>query len=272
MPELPEVEIVRRGLEVELTGRRIAEVVVRNANMRWGISSALPQQLTGRRIVRVTRRAKYLLLECDGGTLILHLGMSGSVRILRSPRDASKHDHFDLVLDDGVTLRLKDARRFGAVLWHPSDAREHKLLASLGMEPLSAEFNGKSLYLKTRSRKAAIKQVLMDSKVVVGVGNIYASEALFRAGINPKTPASRIGFARCSRLAEAVRETLDSAIRAGGSTLRDFADERGRMGYFQSRASVYAREGEACRRCGTAIRRIVQCGRSTYYCPRCQRR
>ena len=271
MPELPEVEVVRRGLEPHLAGRRIARAVVRNAKMRWGIADSLPQELAGCSIVRVARRAKYLLLECDRGTLIVHLGMSGSLRIIDTDRAAGKHDHFDLVLDNGVTLRLKDARRFGAVLWHAGKVNEHQLLAGLGPEPLSQDFTGLSLHRELRSRKAAIKQVLMDSKVVVGVGNIYASEALFHAGINPKIAANKIGAARCARLAKAVRTTLLSAIRAGGSTLRDFADERGRSGYFQNHAWVYDRAGESCRKCSARIRRIVQGARSTYYCPRCQR-
>jgi formamidopyrimidine-DNA glycosylase len=271
MPELPEVEIVRRGLDPQLSGRRIARAVVRNANLRWGISSKLPDELAGCTIARVNRRAKYLLIECDRGTLIVHLGMSGSLRVIDSERAAHKHEHFDLVLDNGVMIRLKDARRFGAVLWQPGEAREHRLLANLGPEPLSTSFTGEALNRRTRSRKAAIKQVLMDSKVVVGVGNIYASEALFHAGINPKTAASKIGAVRCARLAEAIQNTLSAAIRAGGSTLRDFADERGRAGYFQNRVWVYGREGEACRKCGVAIKRIVQGARSTFYCPRCQK-
>jgi formamidopyrimidine-DNA glycosylase len=271
MPELPEVEVVRRGLEPHLAGRKIANAIVRNSKMRWGIADSLPQELAGCRIMRVARRAKYLLLECDRGTLIVHLGMSGSLRIIDADRVAGKHEHFDLVLDNGVALRLKDARRFGAVVWHPGKLDQHRLLASLGPEPLPESFTGESLHRQLRSRKAAIKQALMDSKVVVGVGNIYASEALFHAGINPKIAANRIGLARCARLAGAVRKTLLSAIRAGGSTLRDFADERGRSGYFQNRTWVYGREGEDCRKCGAQIRRIVQGARSTYYCPRCQR-
>lgn len=271
MPELPEVEIIRRGLEIALRGRRIETAVVRNRTLRWGVARALPRQIADCQILRVSRRAKYLLLECDRGTLIVHLGMSGSVRILAGPRAPDKHEHVDLVLDNGSLLRLKDPRRFGAVLWHKGAAHLHRLLANLGPEPLSAEFSGALLYQKTRTRQAAIKQVLMDAGVVAGLGNIYVNEALFRANINPKKAARRIGLARYEKLAQAVRETLAAALLAGGSTLRDFTDSEGRAGCFQNDYVVYGRTNEACKKCGAAIKRIVQGARSTFYCPRCQR-
>jgi formamidopyrimidine-DNA glycosylase len=197
--------------------------------------------------------------------------MSGSLRVLAQSRVPEKHEHFDLLLDNGSLVRLKDPRRFGAVLWQKGSASQHRLLANLGPEPLSADFSGVPLYVQTRKRQAAIKNVLMDARVVAGLGNIYVNEALFRARINPKTAACRIARARYERLAQAIRETLAAAIRAGGSTLRDFADERGKPGYFQNHYLVYDRAGEACTRCGTAIKRLVQGARSTFYCPRCQR-
>lgn len=271
MPELPEVETTLRGLAPHLTGQRIADVVVRNGQLRWPVPPQLPAILRGQTIHALKRRAKYLLLECDSGTLILHLGMSGSLRVLPANTPPEKHDHFDLVLGNGKLMRLRDPRRFGAVLWHVGDVAQHPLLAGLGPEPLLDEFDADYLFRATRKRSAAIKLVLMDSRVVVGVGNIYANEALFRSGIRPQLAAGKLSLPRCARLVDAIRETLSASITQGGSTLRDFVQSDGKPGYFQQSYMVYGRTGEPCRRCGTAIRQIVQGQRSTFYCPSCQK-
>jgi formamidopyrimidine-DNA glycosylase len=272
MPELPEVETTRRGLAPHLVGQRIRTVVVRNAALRLPVPRGLAKRLAGTTIRDIRRRGKYLLLDCGTGTLIVHLGMSGRLWLVDPGTAAQVHDHFDLVLDNGRIVRLRDPRRFGLVLWHEQGAPPHALLASIGPEPLSSEFSGGWLYRITRNRTAAVKLVLMDSHVVAGVGNIYASEALFRAQINPKLRAKRIGLARYDLLAEKIRETLEAAIQAGGSTLRDFVGGDGRAGYFQNEHLVYGRGGEACLTCGTKIREIRQGARSTFYCPVCQRR
>ena len=271
MPELPEVETTRRGLEPHLLGQQIKGVAVRHSGLRHPIPAELAQILPGQTIREVGRRGKYLLLRCDRGWLILHLGMSGSLRMLPAAAPPQKHDHFDLLLDDGQCLRLRDPRRFGAVLWTETDALRHPLLANLGVEPLTADFSGDFLHQALRGRSAAIKLALMDGRLVVGVGNIYANEALFRAGIRPTTSVGRLSAARCARLAEAVKETLQLAIAAGGSTLRDFVDSDGKPGYFQQQYLVYGRTGLPCLRCGTPIRQLRQGQRSTFYCPRCQR-
>lgn len=271
MPELPEVETTRRGLLPLIVGRSITGVTVRHRGLRWPVPRALAEKVTGRRVAGIARRGKYLLLDCGRGTLIVHLGMSGSLRV--APRDAvpGPWDHFDLELGDEV-VRLRDPRRFGAVLWHEGDPASHRLLRRLGVEPLSDGFTAAFLHAATRRRQADIKQVLMNAAIVVGVGNIYASESLFRAGIRPDTPASRLSLERCARLVDAVKATLARAIETGGSTLRDFFAVDGKRGYFQQEYFAYGREGEPCRQCGAKIRRIAQGGRSTFYCPRCQRR
>lgn len=272
MPELPEVETTRRGLAPHLVNQRVRRAVVRNAGLRVPVPKDLPERIAGTRIRDVERRGKYLLIDCGTGTLIVHLGMSGRLWLVDESTPIGVHDHFDLVLESGKIVRLRDPRRFGLVLWQDRDASLHPLLASIGPEPLSPDFSGEWLYETTRNRAAAIKLVLMDSHVVAGVGNIYASEALFRAGINPKLPARRIGRSRYELLAEKIRETLEAAIRAGGSTLRDFVGGDGRAGYFQNEHLVYGRGGEPCRTCGTEIRELRQGQRSTFYCPSCQRR
>jgi formamidopyrimidine-DNA glycosylase len=276
VPELPEVETTRRGLAPHLINQRIRTAIVRNHAMRQPVPRRLPQLVAGATIRSVERRAKYLLIGCagngNGGTLIVHLGMSGRLWLVEASAPVQAHDHFDLVLENGTAVRLRDPRRFGLVLWHEGDPLEHPLLASIGPEPLSASFNGASLHGSTRTRAAAIKLVLMDSHVVAGVGNIYASEALFRARINPKLAAHRISRARYDVLAEKVRDTLEAAILAGGSTLRDYVGGDGRAGYFQNEHLVYGRAGEPCYTCGTAIREIKQGQRATFYCPVCQRR
>lgn len=270
MPELPEVETTLRGLEPHLIGQRIADVVIRHPKLRWPIAKNLPKLLRGQTIRSLVRRAKYLLLNCGNGTLILHLGMSGSLRILPADTSANTHDHFDLILANGMLMRLRDPRRFGAVLWHEGNPAQHPLLAHLGVEPLEKEFNAAYLHRAMRKRSAAIKLVIMDNHVVVGVGNIYANEALFRAGIRPQLAANRLSLARCARLAQSVRETLNEAIQLGGSSLRDYVDSNGRPGYFQQHYWVYGRAGEPCRICGTPIKQIRQGQRSSFYCPCCQ--
>lgn len=272
MPELPEVETTRRGLEPHLTGRRITAFEVRDARLRWPIPPGLAQTLPGRLIQHVGRRGKYLLLQCEGGWLILHLGMSGSLRILPPGQPPEKHDHWDLLLDDGKLLRYRDPRRFGAVIWAETDAFGHPLLAHLGVEPLENGFDGAALHALLHGRQTAIKLALMDASRIVGIGNIYANESLFRAGIDPRTSAGQIGPRRCERLADAIREVLRQAIAAGGSSLRDFVDSAGKPGYFQQQYAVYGREGLPCHRCGSTIRALRQGQRSTFYCPRCQKK
>lgn len=271
MPELPEVEVTRRGIAPHLAGRCITGVIIRNAALRWPVPDDLDHTLTGLRIHAVNRRGKYLLIDCGEGTLILHLGMSGSLRLLPATTPAQKHDHADLLLDSGMALRLKDPRRFGAILWETGEIMSHPLLARLGPEPLTASFDGHVLYTLTRNRGASIKETLMNSHIVVGIGNIYASEALFRAGINPKTAAGKIGAERYNRLAAAIRETLQLAIQAGGSSLRDFASHDGSAGYFQQQYQVYSRTGQPCHHCSHTIRHIRQGQRSSFYCPHCQK-
>jgi len=271
MPELPEVETTRRGLAAHLTGLTIADVVIRNPKLRWPIPNNLPKLLRGRTILSLKRRAKYLLMDCGNGTLILHLGMSGNLRILPANTPAEKHDHFDLILNNGTLMRLRDPRRFGAVLWHDGDVYTHPLLASLGPEPLESAFDARSLYEATRGRGVSIKQCIMDNRVVVGVGNIYANEALFRAGIRPQLAAGKLSLPRCARLVEEIRATLTEAIQLGGSTLRDFVNTSGQPGYFQQTYWVYGRTGEPCRRCGSPIKQIKQGQRSSFYCGTCQK-
>jgi formamidopyrimidine-DNA glycosylase len=272
MPELPEVETTRRGLAPHLLDQRIRTAIVRNHAMRQPIPRRLPQLVAGETIDSVARRAKYLLIGCGAGTLIVHLGMSGRLWLVEAGTPPGLHDHFDLVLENGTAVRLRDPRRFGLVLWQTGDVGQHPLLANIGPEPLTGDFSGATLHEATRNRTAAVKLVLMDSRVVAGVGNIYASEALFRARINPQIAAHRVSRARYDVLADKVRETLEAAIRAGGSTLRDYVGGDGRAGYFQNEHLVYGRAGEPCRVCGTAIREIKQGQRATFYCPVCQRR
>lgn len=274
MPELPEVETTRRGLAPHLEGATITGFVIRDSRLRWPIQADMP--LVGQKILGLQRRAKYLLLNCsNGGTLILHLGMSGSLRILPAECPSERHDHFDLLLDNGKLMRLRDPRRFGAVLWHDSNIDTHPLLASLGPEPLddygASRFDAPYLYAASRNRSVSIKQLIMDNHVVVGVGNIYACEALFGAGINPRLAAGKLGIARCAKLVDAIRTTLNSAIQAGGSTLRDFVNATGNPGYFQQQHWVYGRAGQPCLTCGNPVLQIKQGQRSTFYCGVCQK-
>ena len=269
MPELPEVEVTRRGLAPQLAGRRISAVEVREPRLRWPVPTEV-RALAGRTVRAVNRRGKYLLLDCGDGHLIVHLGMSGSLRLLPPGTPAQKHDHFDLVLGDRM-LRLRDPRRFGAVLWTSKALDAHPLLAGLGVEPLSPALAPARLHALTRSCRMPVKQFLMDARRIVGVGNIYASESLFRAGIHPRKRANRLSLQDCAKLVRAIKQTLRAAIRAGGSSLRDYVGADGVLGDFQSRTWVYARDGERCRRCRTAVKRIVQGGRSSFFCPSCQR-
>ncbi len=271
MPELPEVETTLRGLAPALSGRTVCGVNIRQPKLRWPVPAELLKLLPGQRVRGLKRRAKYLLVEFDHGTLILHLGMSGNLRIVAADTPLKKHDHFDLVLDNGSVMRLHDPRRFGAVLWHDGDVAMHPLLAALGPEPLSDDFDGGTLYRATRNKSSAIKLVIMDQRVVVGVGNIYANEALFRAGTRPQLPAGKLSRPRCERLAAEIRNTLTEAIAKGGSTLRDYVSSDGSPGYFQQDYWVYGRAGEACRRCGKPVQLLRLGQRASFYCPHCQR-
>jgi formamidopyrimidine-DNA glycosylase len=269
VPELPEVETTRRGVEPHLVGRRVLGWQVRNAALRWPVE--LPPTLSGQVVQHVARRGKYLLLEFERGALIIHLGMSGSLRVLPEQAPVRKHDHVDLRFDSGKVLRLNDPRRFGSVHWQPAGAEPHWLLAGLGVEPLSAEFTGGYLKRAARGRRVSVKSLLMDGKVVVGVGNIYANEALFLAGVRPTLRAGRITLRSYQRLAESIRGVLGRAIEMGGTTLRDFVDQDGQPGYFRQSLYVYGREGLPCRVCGASLsgRRLGQ--RATVFCPNCQR-
>ena len=270
MPELPEVETTRRGLEPHLTSWRIDNIIVRDRRLRWPIADGLEKQATGSIIRNVSRRGKYLLIECARGWLILHLGMSGRLRVLPASTPPGKHDHFDLVLSSGKMVRFTDPRRFGALLWTDEDPSGHALLRNLAPEPLDSSFDASWLHACTRSRSISIKLALMNNEIVTGVGNIYANEALFRAGINPRTKAGRLSMQRCEKLVLAVKETLLDAIAAGGSSLRDFLGTDGSPGYFQQQYMVYARQGEPCRICDAPIRSVRLGQRTTFYCTRCQ--
>lgn len=275
MPELPEVETTRRGIAPHVEGREIGEVIVRQSRLRVPVPADLGERLVGSRIGTLARRAKYLLLPVSGGdageaTLLCHLGMSGSLRIVRIGELPRKHDHLDLVLDDGGMLRYHDPRRFGFVDWLAGDAERDSRLSRLGPEPLSEAFDGERLYRLSRGRRVAVKPFLMDNAVVVGVGNIYASEALFMAGIDPRRAAGRISLARYERLAAAAKEVLAAAITQGGTTLRDFVGGTGEPGYFKQRLNVYGRHGQPCRHCGDELRLITLGQRASVYCPHCQ--
>ena len=272
MPELPEVESTRRSLARAIVGARVAAVVVRDRRLRWPVPSELAQALAGRAIRDVRRRAKYLLLEAQSGTAIVHLGMSGSLRLLDSARTApAGHDHIDVVLDDGRCVRYRDPRRFGCWLWVDSDPAHHRLLAHLGPEPLGPGFDGDWLHARLRGRRAPIKNLLMDSRIVAGVGNIYANEALFLAGVDPRRAGGRVARRRIDRVVCAVREVLRVAVEAGGTTLRDYARTDGAAGEFAGRLNVYGRDGQPCPRCAAPLARTVLGQRTTWFCRRCQR-
>ena len=271
MPELPEVETTRRGVDPHVVGRKIVALSVHEPRLRWRVADSMPAEVAGQRVKQTGRRAKYLLLELESGTLILHLGMSGSLRVLPADTPRLTHDHFDLLLDSGLTLRFNDPRRFGSLHYTTGNPDEHALLKRLAPEPLNDAFNTEYLWRITRKRKVSIKQLLMNSSLVVGVGNIYASEALFRARIRPKRQAKSLTRAEVSKLTRAVRDVLKMAIKVGGTTLRDYVGADGEPGYFRQKLYVYERGGEPCRVCGTPVRQITQGQRSTYYCPTCQK-
>lgn len=269
MPELPEVETTRRGIQPVLTGRVASGCIIRNGRLRLPVPEDLGACIAGRSLLAVERRAKYLLLRFDSGSIVVHLGMSGSLRVVDALAPVGKHDHIDLLFG-GTALRLRDPRRFGLMVWHGDATTQHPLLARLGLEPLEPEFDGNWLFEALRGVSTPIKLAIMDGHRLVGVGNIYASESLFRARIHPMMPAGSVSRARCHRLAQAIRETLLAAIEAGGSTLRDFVGGDGKSGYFQQQYFVYGRDGEACRVCGNTVRRSVMGQRSTFWCARCQ--
>jgi len=272
VPELPEVETVRRGVDPYIVGQTITRVVVRDARLRWPVDRRLPQQLHGRTVESTSRRGKYLLLHLDNrDRLIVHLGMSGRLNVLPLGQPLKKHDHIDVELSSGKLLRFNDARRFGAVLLWKSALPTHKLLAGMGPEPFSDEFSGDYLFKLSRKRSVPAKSFVMDGRVVVGAGNIYAAEALFRAHIKPMRPAGRLTRSECGGLAQHIKAVLAEAVEQGGTTLRDFISAEGHPGYFQQRLLVYGREGEPCLICKTRIKRLVIGQRSSFYCPKCQK-
>ncbi len=271
MPELPEVETTRRGIAPHVTNKPVLDVVIRQQHLRWPVPASLGDELVGRHIRAVGRRAKYLLFYLDQGCMILHLGMSGSLRIVDPSAPADSHDHVDIVFRGGVCLRLRDPRRFGSIHWTTQHPLEHHLLCRLGPEPFAPDFSAGYLYRLSRNRTQSIKAFIMDSRTVVGVGNIYASEALFQSGIHPLRKAGNISLARYGRLTGSVKSVLEAALTKGGTTLRDFVGGDGAPGYFKQELDVYDRAGEPCRTCGAGIRVMRQGQRSTYYCARCQR-
>lgn len=270
MPELPEVETTRRGLAPLVTAHRIARLTVREPRLRWPIARGLNARLAGREVVALNRRGKYLLFELDRGCLLIHLGMSGSLRYLPGTVPLRTHDHFDIELEGGALLRYNDPRRFGSLHFTTAPER-HPLLRDLGPEPFAEEFTGEYLWRASRGRQTAIKTLIMNGHVVVGVGNIYANEALYRSGIHPARPAARVSRARLERLCDEIRHVLEDALRSGGTTLRDFVGGDGQPGYFRQSLAVYERDGQPCQACGTAIRRRVLGQRASYFCPTCQR-
>jgi formamidopyrimidine-DNA glycosylase len=270
MPELPEVETTRLGLVPRVVGRRIRGVVVRDGRLRWPVSDDLATRLQGAEVMAIARRGKYLIFDIGKGHLLVHLGMSGNLIVVPGNQPVRRHDHVDIALDSGEVIRYNDPRRFGAVLW-VRDPACHALLANLGIEPFDEGFSGKALHSLAHGRRLPVKQFLMDGRVVTGIGNIYANEALFAAGIRPSRAAGRISIGRLEALAVAIRSTLSRALAAGGSTLRDYVGSDGKPGYFQQEYAVYGREGAPCPACGSTIRSTRHAGRSTFFCPACQR-
>lgn len=271
MPELPEVETTRRGIEKPLCAEVVQSVIIRHQQLRWPVPLEIEALLPGQSILAVRRRAKYLLLEMPAGTLMIHLGMSGCLRVVANDLEPAKHDHIDIVFENGLCLRYTDPRRFGSFHWLAGDIEQHPLIQHLGPEPLSRSFTGDYCYQRSRGRKLPIKQFIMDSKVVVGVGNIYANESLFQAGIHPAQPAGKISKARFEKLVIAIKAILRKAIKAGGTTLKDFRSSDGKPGYFKQQLQIYGREGEACIHCQSTIKQQRLGQRQTVFCPRCQR-
>ena len=269
MPELPEVEVCRLGISPHIVNQQVSQVVVRNASLRWPIPDTV-HAVTGQKVLNVERRSKYLLLRFTTGTLLIHLGMSGTIRVIEAATPVAKHDHFDLVFSHGKALRLNDPRRFGAVLWFADHHDEQGLLSKLGPEPLGDDFNYGYLFEKSKNRKVPIKTFLMNNHVVVGVGNIYANEALFKAGILPIAKAGDIDEQRYNKLTDIIKEVLSAAIKQGGTTLKDFTQADGRPGYFAQSLMVYGRAGLPCISCKTELLEVRQSNRSSVYCPSCQ--
>jgi formamidopyrimidine-DNA glycosylase len=270
MPELPEVETTCRGIEPHLLGKTVVKVIVRNAQLRWPVPTKLEEKIKGGTIEKVVRRGKYILIQVEQGTTLIHLGMSGSLRLIDKDTVAEKHDHVDIIVSGDLCLRLRDPRRFGSVLWAGKLPLQHKLLNKLGPEPLTDEFNSEYIYQKSRRRSQAIKTFIMDSHLVVGVGNIYASESLFRCGIHPRRAAGNISKKRYDLLVKSIKNVLDEAIVSGGTTLRDFVSSEGKPGYFAQKLNVYGRNNQACYVCESNIKQFTQGQRSTFYCPNCQ--
>jgi len=270
MPELPEVETTRLGIAPHIIGQVINDVIVRNKNLRWPITAALKKDLLNRQFIKIDRRGKYLLCYTDHGCMILHLGMSGNLRIVDKQIKPGKHDHLDILFASGNILRFHDPRRFGSILWTKKDPHQHKLIKNLGPEPLSKDFNGEWLYRRSRKRTQSIKNFIMDSHNVVGVGNIYASESLFLAGINPKRKAGNVSLERYECLTNAIKIILKQSIKHGGTTLRDFVNGDGKPGYFQQQLSVYGKTGQLCKQCNSTIKEIKLGQRSSFYCANCQ--
>ncbi len=271
MPELPEIETACRGITPHILQHVVLKVTVRDSRLRWPVPANINTILRGHTVQQVTRRGKYILVGFEHGWLILHLGMSGSLRIVPEGTPYRKHDHVELVFDTRQSLRLHDPRRFGCLLWTAEDAHQHKLLCNLGPEPLHRGFSGNYLYKLSHKRAQAVKTFIMDSHTVVGVGNIYANEALFLAGIRPDTPAGKVTLPRYNMLTSCIKQTLKRAIRKGGTTLRDFVNSDGTPGYFQQTLNVYGRKGLPCKQCGQSIRHSIIGQRATYYCRHCQR-
>ena len=270
MPELPEVQTTCNGIAPLITGEKITDVVVRKRQLRWPVTAGIKNKLIGRSVIKVWRRSKYILLQLDQGNLIIHLGMSGHLAVVDHKREVKKHDHIDICFGPNTVLRFHDPRRFGTVLWTAADPLEHALLQNIGPEPLGPEFTADYLFTVTRKRKRIIRDVLLDGKIVAGIGNIYANEALFGSGIDPRRPAGRISRARMQKLVASVVEVLSAGIRAGGTTLRDFRGGDGRPGYFQQSLSVYGKSGEACPNCQRTINSEIRGGRSLFFCRKCQ--
>jgi len=268
MPELPEVETTKNGLERLLTNRKITKVKILNSNLRWVVDQSIKSKITNQTIRSFTRRGKYIIFNLEKGYLMVHLGMSGKINVLNAIEPIKKHDHFLLYFNDDV-MRFNDPRRFGSIFY--LNNLNHKLLNSLGVEPLGDSFHENYLYEKSRSKTQNVKTFIMDSKIVVGVGNIYACESLFKTGINPKTQAKKISKKRYISLTNNIKKVLTKAIKAGGTTLQDFSKVDGKPGYFSQELSVYGRENENCYNCNGKIKRIVQNQRSTFYCPKCQK-
>ncbi len=270
MPELPEVETTRLGIAPHIIGQTIKNILIHNKNLRWPITTTLKKDLLNKQFQKIDRRGKYLLFYTDHGCMILHLGMSGSLRIVDKNIKPEKHDHLDILFASGKILRFHDPRRFGSVIWTKKDPLQHELIKDLGPEPLDKDFNGERLYKKSRKRTQTIKNFIMDSHNVVGVGNIYASESLFLAGINPKRKAGNLSLERYERLANAIKKILRQSIKQGGTTLRDFVNGDGKPGYFQQQLNVYGRASQPCKKCKSTIKEIKLGQRSSFYCPVCQ--